>query len=147
MQENKKPTFKERMKMETQELCESAIKNGWIAALVSFTFTLIGAVSGFFIQGSDAASNFFLNPWLMIDVVLIAILAFFIYKKSRIAATLMFGYFLFSKISMWYDLGTMQGFPVALIFIYFFFNAMRGTFIWHSRYKDPRQEEGVQSTL
>ncbi|MBT4882445.1 MAG: hypothetical protein HON44_00550 [Glaciecola sp.] len=139
----KKPklSFKNQMKMGTQELCEAAIKNGWIAALISLGITLIFSLIGFFTQSDNETLNYFLDPWLMVDAVLIAIMAFFIYKKSRTAATLMFFYFVISKFIQWYDLGSAQGLPVALVFMYFYFNAMRGTFVWHSKYKN--QEDGL----
>jgi ABC-type proline/glycine betaine transport system permease subunit len=131
-----KVSFKDQIKMGTQEICETAIKNGWIAALISLGITLIFSSIGFFTQSDNETLNYFLDPWLMVDVILMAVLAFFIYKKSRTAATLMFIYFVISKFTQWYDLGNVQGLPMALLFMYFYFNAMRGTFIWHSKYKN-----------
>ena len=130
-----KASFVDQYKMNTPELCEQAIKNGWIAALISVGITLAFSVAGFFAQSENETLNYFLDRWLLIDVLLMTVLAFFIFRKSRIAASLMFVYFVISKLSQWYDLGTAQGLPMALIFIYFYFNAMRGTFIWYSRYK------------
>ncbi|GAA5188915.1 hypothetical protein [Ferrimonas gelatinilytica] len=146
-EKKKKESFKDQMKMETQELCEAAIKNGWIAGLISLVLTLIFSTAGFFTQSDNETLNYFLDPWLMIDVVLIAILTLFIYKKSRTAATLMFIYFVISKFSQWYDLGTVQGLPMALIFMYFYFNAMRGTFIWHSKYKNQDTELSLEAEI
>ena len=136
VEKKNKATIKDQMKMDTQELCEAAIRNGWIAALISLGITLIFGIIGFFAESDNEALNYFLDPWLMVDVVLMAIMAFFIYKKSRTAATLMFVYFVLSKIIQWYELGSLQGLPMALVFIYFYFNAMRGTFLWHSNYKN-----------
>ena len=141
MEEKKKKTsFKDQIKMDTQELCEAAIKNGWVAALISLGITLIYSLIGFFIQSDNVTLNYFLDPWLLVDVVLIGIMAFVIYKKSRTAATLMFFYFVLSKFIQWYDLGTVQGLPMTIIFMYFYFNAMRGTFLWHSKYKISNEE-------
>jgi len=135
MKEDKNHTsFQDRFKMDTQELCEAAIRQGWITALVSMGITLLFSSIGFFTQSDNETPNYFLEPWLLIDVVLMAVMAFFIYKKSRTAATLMFVYFVTSKLVQWYDLGNVQGLPLAMIFMYFYFNAMRGTFIWHSKY-------------
>ena len=134
-----KATIKDQMKMDTQELCEAAIRNGWIAVLISLGITLIFGAVGFFAESDDEVLNYFLDPWLMVDVVLMAIMAFFIYKKSRTAATLMFVYFVLSKFTQWYELGSFQGLPMALVFIYFYFNAMRGTFLWHSNYKKQNE--------
>ncbi len=142
-----KVTFKDQIKMETQEVCEAAIKNGWIAASISMGLTLIVSSMAFFTQSDNAKLNYFLDPWMMVDVALMAIMAFFIYKKSRTAATLMFIYFLTSKFIQWYDLGSAQGLPMALIFIYFYFNAMRGTFIWHSKYKNQDIEPSLETEI
>ena len=133
--EKQKVSFKNQIKMDTQELCETAIKNGWIAALISLGITFMFSSIGFFTQADNEALNYYLEPWLMVDVALMAIMAFFIYKKSRTAATLMFFYFLTSKLIEWYEIGNAQGLPLALMFMYFYFNAMRGTFVWHSKYK------------
>lgn len=143
----KKASFNDQIKMDTQELCEAAIKSGWIAALISLGFTLIFSSIGFFTQSDNETLNYFLDPWLMIDVVLIGIMAFFIYRKSRTAATLMFLYFLLSKLIQWYDLGSVQGLPVSLIFMYFYFNAMRGTFLWHSKYKNLNEDVAFKSEI
>lgn len=133
--------------MDAQELCEAAIKAGWIAALISLGFTLIFSSIGFFTQSDNETLNYFLDPWLMIDVVLIGIMAFYIYRKSRTAATLMFFYFVLSKFIQWYDLGSVQGLPVSLIFMYFYFNAMRGTFLWHSKYKNLNEGVAVKAEI
>lgn len=47
----------------------------------------------------------------------------------------MFFYFVLSKILQWSDLGNVQGLPLAIVFMFFYFNAMRATFVWHSKYK------------
>ncbi len=131
-----KNSFKEQIKMDTQKSCEQAIKTGWIAALISLGMTLILSSIGFVTQSENEKLNYILNPWSIIDAILMGILAFYIYKKSRVAATLMFIYFIISKFSQWFDLGNVQGFPLALVFMVFYFNAMRGTFMWHSMYKN-----------
>lgn len=138
---DKKITLKELVKMNSQESCQEAISNGWKAAIVSLSLTLIFSISAFFTQSDDAVINYFLDPYALVDVALMAILAFFIYKKSRTAATIMFIYFVFSKCMQWYDIGAVKGLPFALVFIFFYFNAMRGTFIWHSNYKKTANQE------
>jgi ABC-type proline/glycine betaine transport system permease subunit len=142
-----KVTFKDLIKMETKEVCEAAIKNGWIAALISMGLTLIFSSIGFFTQSDNEELNHFLNPWMMVDVVLIAIMAFFIHKKSRTAATLIFLYFITSKFLDWYALGSTQGLPLALVFIFYYFNAMRGNFMWHSNYKNQDIEPSPETKI
>ncbi|MCL1134113.1 hypothetical protein [Shewanella hafniensis] len=112
-----KASLKSLFKIETQEQCLSAIKNGWIVTLISLSITLVFSTIGFFTQAENATLNYFLDPFLMIDVVLMAVMAFFIYRKSRIAATLMLFYFVLSKILQWSDLGNVQGLPLAIVFM------------------------------
>jgi ABC-type proline/glycine betaine transport system permease subunit len=127
----------------TQKACEKAIKYGWIAATVSAVLTLIMAVLGFFIHSENAALQYALDPMLLIDAVLIAVLAFFIFKKSRTAATILLIYFILSKIMVWMDTHSLSGGGIALIFILIYFNAMRATYIWHSKYKNVRPQEAT----
>ncbi len=56
-----KVTFKDQIKMETQEVCEAAIKNGWIAASISMGLTLIVSSMAFFTQSDNAKLNY-LSP-------------------------------------------------------------------------------------
>lgn len=103
------------------------IRNGWIAALISGCFTLVialVAMNGLDITGLG-------GPELFIDVVLIFALTYGIYRKSRIAATIMLIYFIFSKIVIWQETGRPNGLLVALIFLYFYTQAMIATFQYH----------------
>ena len=103
------------------------IKNGFVAAMFSGLMTL--GVTLFFVF-SDSASEIF-DAWNFIDVGLIFLLAFGIYRKSRAAATFMFLYFLASKIWLMILTGAPQGLIISLIFLYFYFQAMVGTFQYH----------------
>jgi hypothetical protein len=95
------------------------IKTAWITGTISGVMTLLGTL--------------FLNiPDLFIDVVLTFGLSFGIYKKSRICAVIMFGYFIFSKILLWEILkGDPLGLIVSIAFIYFFWQGVQGTFAYH----------------
>jgi hypothetical protein len=126
------------MNISSKEECEKAIKNGWIAGLVSFSLTLGFGIAGFFTTSDNSAMAYFLDPWLLVDAFLILILTFCIYKKSRVGATLMFLYFTLSKLDAWYTLGKADGLIISIFFFLFYLNAMRGTYVWHSQYK-PNQ--------
>ena len=84
---------------------------------------------------TGALSNLF-DIWSTIDVVLIFALAFGIYKKSRVAATTMFLYFLASKILIIVETGKPSGLLLAIIFLYFYFQAMVGTYQYHKILKN-----------
>ena len=107
------------------------IKSAWIAALVSagMTFLLVlAAIFGKPILGITA--------WELIDVTLILGLAFGIYKKSRACAVIMLIYFIYAKIFLTISTGTMTGLPVALVFIYFYWQGVAGTFAYHKWKKE-----------
>lgn len=108
------------------EAVHKKIRNGWIAAIVSGVMTL-AAVGLAVTMGSGGL----FNAWNLLDVVLIFFLAFWIYKRSRVAATTMFIYFLISKIIVIAETGQASGGLIALIFLYFYFQAIVGTFQYH----------------
>jgi hypothetical protein len=130
-----KNSFLESFSIKDRTSCEKAIRNGGIAAMVSAVITAIFAGIGFFTGSSDKELAYILDPWMIIDVVLIVILGAFIFQKSRVAATLMVVYFIVSKAIMWYEMGRAQGVFMSIIFFLFFVTAMRGTYIWHNAYK------------
>jgi serine/threonine-protein kinase len=102
------------------------IKQAWVAALFSAGITLIVtliAMSGTEVLGFSA--------WELIDVALVLGLAFGIYKKSRTCAVLMLIYFIISKIIIMAETGKPTGIPMALVFGYFFWQGVSGTFAYH----------------
>jgi hypothetical protein len=105
------------------------IRGGFYAALISGTLTLVFTLIA--MSGNDVTG--FLDGWAMIDVVLIFALAIGIFFKSRFAATTMFLYFLASKFYIWHITGKMHGVFMAVVFIYFYFQAMIGTFEYHKQ--------------
>lgn len=131
-----KPSFKDQLKLDTSEACLSAIKNGWVAGSISIGLTLLIVLVGIFSNTDNETIKFFSDPTMFIDLALMVVMVFFIHRKSRVAATCMFLYFVLSKYIQWSSLGAAQGLPMAVIFIFFYFNAMRGTYIWHSKFKE-----------
>ena len=133
----KKRSFEDQLRINDRESCERAIHNGGIAALVCAGLTSIFAIAGFFVKPDEGDRlSSFLDPWLLVDVALIVVLAVFIFRKSRVASTLMFVYFVGSKILQIVDgSGASAGMIVAVFFALYFFTAMRGTYLWHSKYR------------
>jgi serine/threonine-protein kinase len=105
----------------------SRIKGGWIAGIVSATITLIFTL----IAMNGTNMPLALDAWSFIDVGLFLILSYGVYKKSRTAAVLLFLLFLANKIFMVLETGKFQGWFMALIFLYFYFMAIVGTFQYH----------------
>lgn len=102
------------------------IKHAWVAALISASITLLVtvlAMSGTQILGFSA--------WELLDVGLILGLALGIYKKSRTCAVLMLAYFIISKIILMVESGKPSGIGLALVFIYFYWQGVSGTFAYH----------------
>lgn len=105
----------------------SPIKHGWIAALVSGTLTLLITAAALARDLPNAGTH----AWNFLDVVLIFGLAFGIYRKSRTAATVMFFYFLLSKILIMVESGMPTGVVFGIVFLIFYFRAMAATYRYH----------------
>ena len=108
------------------------IRNGYITALI-----FLGTIFLFYIY--TGKTNFFsLNHPFFIDLVVVLILTFGVFKKSRISAILLLIYFILSAIFL-FDLKSLT--PIfgiftiiyALVFIYFFVQAIRGTLSYHKK--------------
>lgn len=103
------------------------IRNCWIAGLVSGGVTLLVALAallGFSFMGFSA--------WNLLDAGLMLGLAYGIYRNSRVCAVLLFAYFVISKVIMWVQFRNIAGLPLSLVFGYFFFMGILGTFAYHS---------------
>jgi hypothetical protein len=80
----------------------------------------------------------FFSPWLLLDAALVSILAFFVFRKSRLASTFLFTYFIASKVIQTTTSGTvpsgMGGVLLAIVGL-LLFTAMRATYVWHRLYR------------
>ncbi|MGN7833341.1 hypothetical protein ACTJI2_17205 [Pseudoxanthomonas sp. 22568] len=112
--------------IEIPEEISRPIKHGWVAACVTGALTLVLTLLSQF--GASANRT---ELWNLLDVGLVAVLAFGIYRKSRIAATLMLCYFAVSKILMMIAEGMPTGLVVSFIFLIFYFRATVATFRYH----------------
>ncbi len=102
------------------------IKGGWIAAIISGLITLAIV---FFAKDSF---GFQIDYYIFIEIALVFGLAFGIYKKSRTCATIMFIYFLASKILIISQTGKFNGIIISILFLVLYFQAMTATFQYHS---------------
>ena len=109
------------------------IRNGYIAALISVGIT----IAAYLLQIDANDINLFSDPSIFIDVIIGLILAFGIYKRSRVCAVIMLIYFIVGKIIYYNEMTyyginlDIQTIVVALVFIYFYAQAVRGTFAFH----------------
>ncbi len=103
------------------------IRTAWIAATISAGMTLILSL----VMAAGEMENPLFNLWNLIDVFLILMLAFGIAKRNRVCATIMFLYFVLSKIWLGIETGQFHGGILAIIFMIVFFRGMLGTFQFH----------------
>jgi len=109
------------------------IKSGWIAGVVSISFTMAFILWSFY--GTEIMG---INAWGLIDVALMAGLTFGVYKKSRTCAVLLLAFFVLNKIIMWMDAGAPTGLIMALAFMWFFYQGVAGTFEYHHWKRDTQ---------
>ena len=128
-----------QMQKMTQETALKHVKHAWVAGVVSagvgLLFILIAA------SGSTVVAELGVDWQGLVAVVVILGLAFGLYKKSRICAVLMFVNFVGSKIIQWATTGNVSAVPLAILFGYFFFQGIRGTFAYHSLSKQTAPEK------
>jgi len=105
------------------------IRNAWIAGIVSAALTLIYAVIGTY--NENFRFKYGIDVWSFLDVAFILILVYGIYRKKRLAAIVMFCYFLLSKIIIASETGHISGALIGLLFSYFYFMGIVGTIQYH----------------
>jgi ribosomal protein L40E len=112
------------------------IKLAWVAGVISALMTLVVSLLPLLrvsIAGFDL-SGIFLN---IFGAFVVGALAFGIYRKSRICAAVLFGYFFFWKVVFVLKYGFIfSGLWTGFIFLYCFVQGIRGTFEWHSLEKE-----------
>ncbi|MCD9087511.1 hypothetical protein [Stenotrophomonas sp. SY1] len=119
------------------ETISAPIRHGWITACVSGALTLLATLAA--VVSQSRSENAVFSGWNMIDVALIAALAFGIHKRSRTAATIMFLYFALSKILVVMTTGQPTGLVFGLVFLFFYFRAMTATYRYHRFLRNWRQ--------
>ena len=114
---------------------EEAIKATKTGALVACFSGVLGIGLIFYAILSNASGHIGLwnDPLAFLDIVLIFILAFGVYKKSRTAAVVMVLYFIFSKIYLIIAGVQLSGNTIvfSLVFLYFFVKSVQGAFVFH----------------
>ena len=112
-----------------------AIKATKTGALIAVATGILGLGLTFYALSSNASGFIGLwnDPLAFLDIVLIFILAFGVYKKSRTAAVVMVLYFIFSKIYLIIAGGQLSGNTIvfSLVFLYFYVKSVQGAFVFH----------------
>ncbi len=108
-----------------------AIKHGTIAGCVLGSLTLLIVVIAIAIDAQDATISQYNDPWSLLDVGFIFFFAFLIWRKSRIAAIILFSYYFISKLaSISAGQATVGLLPAAAI-LWFLGRAVWATFVWN----------------
>lgn len=102
---------------------KEAAKQGAIAAAIVAGITAIVAILSLF--GLEITSL-----WALVDAALFALIAFGIYKLSRVAAVIGLTLYLWEQLSQILATGKTNIFLVVLFTLYFI-HAIRGTFAYH----------------
>lgn len=100
------------------------IRNAWIAGLVAVASSAI-------LTFEYARNPWGIGKWDWLDILIMLVLTAAVYKKSRVGAVLLLLYFLGSNIFTWVQTGYYYGLPFALVFAYFLYQGVRGTFAYH----------------
>lgn len=113
---------------ETKDLegADQLINLAFWAAVFSALITLVFIVIACF--GYSFLGITLLN---LIDVVIALVLAYGIHRKSRICAVVVFVYWTVSKIVQCVDIGDAKPIYMGILFGFFFFQGIRGTFAYH----------------
>jgi hypothetical protein len=109
------------------ERAEEAIKQAWIAGTVVAVFTIFIAVMVMAASGGSV--------WGFADVALLLGLSVGVYKKSRTAAVVLLLYYVGGKAWIVVQGDVSPALAVSIIFAYFFFQGVRGTFAYHREMK------------
>lgn len=126
---------------------ELKVQRAVIAGLVSAGFSaLLVVLSLFGVKILD------FDIWASVDVALILLLTYGIYKHSRFCAVAMLVYFVLGKVLL-FSTATSQGFHLnigtvifSLIFLVYFWGGVEGTF-WIHRNKKVPQEVGIKQDV
>ena len=124
------PKWKDRIWPEIThtEIAKKAARQGFWAAVFCASMTAVLSILGHAGIEVFGIKNFGLLE--LGDAVLYAVIAWRIYKMSRIAAIAGLSLYLYSRINMWVDYGPRNP-VIAIIFTLMFINSIRGTFTYH----------------
>ncbi len=107
-----------------------ATRNGAIAACISLALATIIVIMTRVLGPTEHFAEY-ADSSVYFDLILIAIFAFGMYRKSRLASVLMFIYFAACKVVMFVENQAIGNIIGAVIFLYFYAKAIQGAFVYH----------------
>ena len=131
------------MKFEIDDLDDArkAIKQAWIAGLISGGLTLLLAV--FAIVGDGSVLGGLVDGWAMIDAFITFGLTYGVYRRNRAASVGLLSFYLLNQILMRLDGISTGGIGLALVFTLMFVQGVRGTFAYHRFTTQESAEEAA----
>jgi len=112
-----------------------ATRNGAIAAGILPAISLILVLIAIYTNAEQKLAP--LNePWMLLNLIIILIFAFGIYRKSRVASILLFLDEIVFIIKAIYTQSFIGFFIIAFVFLYFFAKAIQGSFVYHKLEKE-----------
>lgn len=108
---------------------ESHVLSAWTAGAISAVFTFIAILFSIFNNKFKVSSG--INSWMFIDLAIIIVLTYGIYRKNRFCALGMLIYFTINTISRAITQKSSYIGIVSIIFIIFFIQGTIATFIIH----------------
>jgi hypothetical protein len=117
-----------------------ATKNGAVAGCVYALINSLGAFLALFIFGDDGFSDYN-DPLIFGDVAIVLALAYGVYKKSRIAAVILFFLYLYIVAISTLETGFIGSrVVISLLFLFYYGNAIQGAFVFHRIEKSEKSE-------
>ncbi len=113
------------------EAAQRHVKNAWVAGTVQVVVTVV-----FCLLSLTGTSVWGITIWNLVDAALLAGLSFGIYKYSRACSVAVFLLY-FVNIAYYWKRHVL-GWPIGLLFIYIYFQGVRGTFAFHQIHKAAR---------
>jgi hypothetical protein len=118
------------------EKAESAIQTAWLIAFAVTIVTLVVQLN----RGTSAGPGFDI---LLIEFTVGSLLAYGIYRKSRIASVLMLAYYIAGKLIIVLQTGNSMVLTLSFLPVYFLFQGMMGTFSYHRLRKSPPSSQQI----
>ena len=141
---SKLDTYLEMGKFESADMIKwtKKIRNGWIAGLVlgiitlTLTIIAINSPDNTFLQNNFSSYSF-------IDVIIVLILSYGVYRKNKVSAIILLIYFMLPKVITSLETGNIKALTGGSLFIYFFVEAIRGIIEYHKLKKKEEQKETI----
>ena len=122
---------------------ERSIENAGIAGILCGLLFLINILFAMLFL-KVAFGTLGIAFWFLLPVLIIFGLTYGIFKKSRACAVIMFIYFLNMQLGQWIQSGNLLWVPLTIIFGYFFFKGILGTFAYHKIIKQKQEVDTTQ---